>query len=548
MSHPQISLGRPGHRGLRLGAPILLGVLLGIELLVISLLYQHGFEFTCRDMAPAAFCAALSGGVLRAMVLIGVGLVFCLARPEALRRLAAGLRPRPAPAALALQLAGFAAILAPWFFLSDGSDRATFLIAAMLWLAGAGAAVAGTALALAPMPVWSGAARAAGPALFVALGVAAFAPEIAAQFQHAWNEFEPLSRLTFSAVAQLLEALGHEVETRPEIYGIGVREFSVLVGRQCSGIEGFALIAAFLAFYIWLFRADLRFPRVWLLLPLGILLSWALNVLRIAILIEIGARGSPDLAVNGFHSHAGWLMFTLLSVGLAAGAHASGWVRRPAIAAAPARSRAPKPVFLEDPVVAQILPFIVFMGSALLLSTFTELPGLHYPLRAAAMIAVLLVFRRFILALDWRADPIAIGAGLLVGIAWLATAPEAAGSDRALAEALAALSGPMLALWVVARVVGTAVLVPLIEELFFRGYVLRRLDTGGLGMRLLAIAVSSGLFAALHDRWLEAGLAGVIFGLVMLRRGRLSDAVIAHAVANAAIAGAALAKGDWSLI
>ena len=137
---------------------------------------------------------------------------------------------------------------------------------------------------------------------------------------------------------------------------------------------------------------------------------------------------------------------------------------------------------------------------------------------------------------------------MLVGLLWLATAPAAGAGDAALIAALAAMPPALFVLWVGARIVGTAVLVPVIEEFFFRGYVLSRIDTGGRAMRVLALAVSAGLFAALHDRWLAAALAGLLFGLIYLRRGRIADAVLAHALANAVIAAWAVGQGDWSVI
>jgi CAAX protease family protein len=51
----------------------------------------------------------------------------------------------------------------------------------------------------------------------------------------------------------------------------------------------------------------------WVLLPISLVLSWLLNVVRIAALFTIGVRGNPELAMKGFHSHAGWLMFSILA-------------------------------------------------------------------------------------------------------------------------------------------------------------------------------------------------------------------------------------------
>ena len=84
--------------------------------------------------------------------------------------------------------------------------------------------------------------------------------------------------------------------------------------------------------------------------------------------------------------------------------------------------------------------------------------------------------------------------------------------------------------------------------MFFRGYVLQRIDRGGMMLRILAIAVSSALFAALHGRWIAAGLAGLVFALVMLRRGKVGDAVQSHLAANLVVALWALAQFDFALI
>ena len=47
------------------------------------------------------------------------------------------------------------------------------------------------------------------------------------------------------------------------------------------------LVTIFVTLYLWLFRAELRFPRALLLYPLGIAASAALNVLRIGALLTL---------------------------------------------------------------------------------------------------------------------------------------------------------------------------------------------------------------------------------------------------------------------
>ena len=64
----------------------------------------------------------------------------------------------------------------------------------------------------------------------------------------------------------------------------------------------------------------------------------------------------------------------------------------------------------------------------------------------------------------------------------------------------------------------------------------------------VALVVSSVLFGAMHgQRWLAGTVAGVLYGWLAIRRGRIGEAVVAHAVTNALIAVYVLAFGQWQL-
>ncbi|MFT6773203.1 MAG: exosortase E/protease (VPEID-CTERM system) [Paracoccaceae bacterium] len=528
---------------------LLIAALTVAELFFISILYRFETEFACRASAPDALCGFLSGSVLRAVSVFGMLAVFVWARPSAPRALWAGAAPNMRRW-LAVQGVGVALILAPWLFLAAGSPPAIIALAMATWAVGAVLAVLGTLLAVAPPASWAAALRNGGPLLALGLGAAMLSPELARLFAGIWH-WDRLSEATFQTVLVMLDAVGMEVTVDLARRTIGADGFDVSVAQQCSGVEGLLLITLFLAFYLSLFRAELRFPRVLLLLPIGLALSWTLNSVRIAALIWIGAHVSPDLAVNGFHSHAGWLLFSTLSMALIAASRLVPWFAREPHAA-PADDRPALPPLSQDRNAAEILPFVVFLASSLVASTFSHTPAVHYPLRAAAMAAALWMFRRLYLRLEWRLDPLSIAAGATIGAMWLAAqvtgaAPGDAG-PAPLTGALMAMSPAAFAIWATARVIGTTALAPMIEELFFRGYLLRRLDIGGTAMRVVALAVSSGLFAALHDRWLLAAIAGLAFGLLALRRGRVTDAVQAHVAANGLIAVWAVMTGDWTVI
>ncbi len=533
----------------RWGPALLLGAVVAAELALISLLYVNNFEFVCEDRAPKPFCGFLSLAPARAVTLFAALALVLLPHRRAAMALLSARGGVVAPW-LAFNVAGVALLLAPWFFLSDESGSGVFALGVALWLAGGAAASAGAALALAPVTSWAALLRLGGMPLLFALPIALAAPDLAAFAQEFWK-WSPLADLTFRASAALLRVFEPDALAIPEHVALQVGEFGVRVGPQCSGIEGFALISGFTALYMAMFRRDLRFPHVLLLLPIGILLSWVLNIVRIAGLVLLGAHVSPTLAIEGFHSHAGWLMFTLLSLSLAAAAHATPWFRKDGGATVVRSGAAPLPPLSQDWNAARLVPFIAFMATALLASTFLEVPGLAYPFRFVVTLAALLAFRRLLISLDWRIDPLAAGAGVLIGLAWVATAPEPSADDP-LAAALAALPLWAFAIWALCRILGTSLLVPVVEELIFRSYLQERLNLsarfGPVAGLLFAVAVSTALFAALHDRWVAAALAGLVFAGFALRRGRIADAIWCHAAANAVIAGFALAAGRWSLI
>lgn len=288
------------------------------------------------------------------------------------------------------------------------------------------------------------------------------------------------------------------------------------------------------------------FPHALFILPLALLASWALNAVRIALLVQIGISGYPGLAIGGFHSHAGWLMFTILSLLIVLTAQAVPIFHAKTRGITGDLPPAPAVLpFFSDPVVAQIFPFLVFMASALLASTFTQEPALAYPSRAAAMGIALALFWPYLENLPWRIDPLSVAAGVAVAGLWVATAPAPES-----APPIEALGTFAAIVWVIARCLGTAVFVPIIEELFFRGYLMNRIaPAGATALRIsLAVVVTTALFALLHDRWIEAAIAGLVFAGLALRSRNVTDAIVAHAVANGLIAAWALATGNWAMI
>ena len=102
------------------------------------------------------------------------------------------------------------------------------------------------------------------------------------------------------------------------------------------------------------------------------------------------------------------------------------------------------------------------------------------------------------------------------------------------------------------RIAGAALVVPLMEELFWRSFLQRwvqqpdfmTLDPAQIGLKALFIA--SALFAVEPLQWLAGLVAGLAYGWLYIRTRNLWAPIIAHAVTNGALGAYVVATGHWS--
>ncbi len=101
------------------------------------------------------------------------------------------------------------------------------------------------------------------------------------------------------------------------------------------------------------------------------------------------------------------------------------------------------------------------------------------------------------------------------------------------------------------RVVGAVIIVPLMEELFWRGFLVRWLIDEDfkkvpVGVYTLpAFAITTVLFSLEHREWLAGLFCGALYNWLCYKRRNLFACVVAHAVSNAALAAWVLWRGDW---
>jgi exosortase E/protease (VPEID-CTERM system) len=362
--------------------------------------------------------------------------------------------------------------------------------------------------------------------------------------------WDVLRKLTLDTVYLMISPFTQDIGYSPDDAIIGVGEFFVVVAPECSGLEGIGLIVVVLSVYLWSARTRLFFPRALWLVPVGVALVWFGNAMRIALLLAVGVHISPEIALSGFHSKAGWIFFCAIALASIAYVERSPFFSRDAKALP---SQAPRD---WNPTATYLAPQLVLIATSLMTGLFTiGVLDLGYGVRVAAVGLVLYVERARLPKPSWPASWHAPLIGVLMFGLWWILIPERAASDVKLFRSeLAALSPLAAAGWIGVRVIGSCLVVPVAEELAFRAYLLRRLvapdflEVPKTQLTVLSFAMSSLAFGLLHGQdWLAATLAGGGYALAQRARGRTSDAVVAHAVTNGLIAIAVLAFGAYWL-
>lgn len=217
-------------------------------------------------------------------------------------------------------------------------------------------------------------------------------------------------------------------------------------------------------------------------------------------------------------------------------------------------------------LLSHTLPFALFVGGLAAVSFaktlgFDHFGGLVldpmywiYPMQTAACAAALLWFRQdYDFGGTSRGTLLAgFSAGLLVFLLWVAPqevfhlAPRSGGFDPGVV--------PGMTPWMLAaRFTRLVVVVPLVEEIFWRGFLLRylvreeftELPFGSCSrFSFWAVAVAFTLVHHVAD-WPAAFLTGILLNLVAVRTRSLAACVAAHAVANLALGLYICATRQW---
>jgi uncharacterized protein len=218
-------------------------------------------------------------------------------------------------------------------------------------------------------------------------------------------------------------------------------------------------------------------------------------------------------------------------------------------------SRESEPLFQNQSFAfARILPFGLFLGfivgEQILRTVFPvwseQMSSYFYPARVLIVAAALAYFwssyRELLTvrnAMSHSRIVFCICVGVAVFFVWIQlgfifrTGGEPSNVNPIPKQAMAG------ELWLLFRFVGAAFIVPIIEELFWRSYLMRRIDQVDVARAdpkktsLLAMFASSAVFAMEHKELFVGLLAGLVFAWLYKQSGNLRDSILTHSVVNA---------------
>ncbi len=426
------------------------------------------------------------------------------------------------------------------FFLYRGPGiEPRFAALAALCVLFAAAAVIAAFRAMAPWSTWRRAASRLGELWIYAVPVAAAATWAFPWTQRLWR---PTAALTFELVRLMLLPLLPNINADSATLILTTNRFGVAISDGCSGLEGVGLMLAFCCGWLLFFRAEYRFPRALVLIPIGLLLVFALNAVRIAAMVLIGHAGYPDVAMYGFHTQAGWIGFNCAAVAVVLLSRRSRWINRCASA---------RDVGGDNPTAAYLMPFLTMLAIGILVHAVSSGFDALYSLRLAAGVAALLYYRMRLTGLDWRYSWRGPLVGVMIFVVWVLAARIWL-APSAMPQSLSGLSPMLRSGWIASRALTAIAVVPIAEELAFRGFLLRRWISADFEsvsfatVRWPILLLTSVIFGVNHGvMWAPGIVAGWFYGWLVCHTGRIGESIAAHATTNGLLAALVILGDQW---
>jgi hypothetical protein len=209
--------------------------------------------------------------------------------------------------------------------------------------------------------------------------------------------------------------------------------------------------------------------------------------------------------------------------------------------------------YLRRPYIPYVVPFALFAIFTFIGPLFNVSRLLIYPIKTVLVAASLIYFwnaykEEIRFSFSW----LAVISGVVIFLIWVLPEgfyPQIGHSEF---NPYKQASGYGVYLLIAFRLLGASLIVPLMEELFWRSFALRfAIKSDFKSIPLGQFSWVSFLFISLlfgfeHHRWLVGIVAGMIYAGVLYRRKNLFDPILSHAITNFLLGLYVLSTHQWS--
>jgi len=231
-----------------------------------------------------------------------------------------------------------------------------------------------------------------------------------------------------------------------------------------------------------------------------------------------------------------------------------------------------------SPTLARVVPFVLFVGLTALQGQFGE-ASRYWLYLAKTIVGIGLVWvmwpavKEMRWAFSWEAVVVGVG----VCVMWVGIDGYYPSLDKLIQNYLCPLlksiglaswcpkpsvvlpwnplvqfgAGPLAWMFIVGRILGSSIIVPPMEEVFYRSFLYRyivKVDFLSVSLgafHLMAFLVTAVLFGFSHYEWLAGILCAFAYQGLVLRKKRLGDAMTAHAITNFLLGIWMVWRDDW---
>lgn len=210
-----------------------------------------------------------------------------------------------------------------------------------------------------------------------------------------------------------------------------------------------------------------------------------------------------------------------------------------------------------DPLLARVVPFLIFLALTFCQGQFGDASAYWFYL-AKTILGAWLVWqmRAAVSEMRWAISWEAVAVGILVFATWVGLDPFYPHLGKSAAPWNPNLQfgehSNLAWLFIFTRLAGSMLVVPPLEEVFYRSFLYRSFANKiFLSVPLnrflpLPFVATALIFGFSHREWLAGIVCGAAFQWLVIRKNRLGDAMTAHAITNFLLGIWIVWRGAWN--